>query len=371
MAAQTIASDFNLTKISTKDFSDNLRATIDFGGNVFIAGRRGSGKTWIAKDCIKQSGLREVYINLSVSERPDIGGYPNFFGKTDRKFVEFLMPSMFEPLMEGDQKCVIVFDEADKAESSIWAPLLEILQFRSMNHKLLKNLHGCILTGNLQSEGGQRPCLPLLDRCEKYLLEPSLQHFLDWGSRARSIHASVAAFLSDNPEELFGDVDPGDVYADPSPRGWHNYSMMLSYGEEHKWPHKLLTNKASGIVGKKTGIKYASYFDHYQVILPLVEKIMKGQEVKGFRDLEMSKQLVTSFVVCSRFSRILDEMKEKKKELPKETDYVGKFLGNLDPEMSLISVRSQIGMERVVSTGLDEYPCFDKILREIAKRING
>ena len=369
MAGKTVASDFNLTKISTKDLSDNLRATIDFGGNLIMIARRGSGKTVISKEVVKQSGLREVYINLSVSERTDVGGYPNFFGKNDRKYVEYLLPSFFEPLIEGDVPCVVILDEVDKAESSIWAPLLEILQFRSINHRPLKNLRSCLMTGNLQSEGGQRPCLPLLDRAEKYLVEANSNHWLDWASKSGEIHPSITAFIADHPDELFGDVDPGDVYADPSPRGWHLSSNVLNFGEEKRWPHKILTNKVSGYVGKKTGLKYSAYFDHYQVLLPIVERIMKGQEVKGFKDLEMSKQMVCGMIVCSRLARLLDNMKNK--ELPKETENVAKFIKVLDPEMALISVRSQIGLERVVNSGLDEEKSFDVILREVAKRING
>jgi hypothetical protein len=369
MTQKTIASDFNLTKISTKDLSDNLRATVDFGGNVFIAGRRGSGKSVIAKDCIKHAGHREVYINLSTSERVDLGGYPNFFGNKERKYVDFLLPQWFEPLIEGNEPAVLLLDEVDKCESSLWAPLLELTQFHTINGRPLPNLKAVIMTANLQAEGGQRPCLPLLDRAEKYLLETSIQHWQDWAAKGGEIHSSIAAFLNDHPDELFGDVDPGDVYADPSPRGWHNASKILQFGEDKKWPHKILTNKVSGCIGKKTGIKYSAYFDHYQILLPIVEKIMKGQEVKGFKDLEVSKIMVCGFIVCSRFARMLDTMKNK--ELPKETEHVAKFLKILDPEMALISVRSQIGLERVVSSTLDEHPTFDVILREIAKRING
>src|SRR5208282_6214113 len=97
------ASDYNLHKISTKDLSDNLRATIDFGGNVIVIGRRGSGKTIIGKTSIKESGCKEIYMNLSTMERPDMGGYPNFFAaKQDRHFVDFLLPYWYQDLIEGD-----------------------------------------------------------------------------------------------------------------------------------------------------------------------------------------------------------------------------------------------------------------------------
>jgi Cdc6-like AAA superfamily ATPase len=62
--ANNNASDFNLTRLSTKELSENLRASIEYGGNVFIVGRRGSGKTVISKEVIKETGFKEVYINL-------------------------------------------------------------------------------------------------------------------------------------------------------------------------------------------------------------------------------------------------------------------------------------------------------------------
>lgn len=366
------ASDFNLQKISTKELSDNLRATIDFGGNVVIIGRRGSGKTQISKEIIKSTACKEVYLNLSVMERPDIGGYPNFFAaQAGKTYVDFLLPAFYQHLMEGDQPVVALLDEVDKAESSLWAPLLEFTQFHTINGRELPNLRAIIMTGNLQSEGGQRPSLPLLDRAEKYLVEASHHHWLDWASKTGRIHPSVTAYIADHPEDLFGDVDPGDVYADPSPRGWDNASKILTFGEEKRWNHRIMTNKVSGCIGKKTGIKYAAYFDHYQVLLPIIEKIMKGEEVQGFKNLEQSKQMVACMIACARLSRTLDELKPNQKEKPATAKTIANFLKTVDPEMALIAVRSQIGLERVVNSGLDEEPEWDVILRDIARRVNG
>lgn len=365
------SSDFNLQKVSTKDLSENLKATIDFGGNVIIVGRRGSGKTQISKAVIAETECKEVYLNLSVMERPDMGGYPNFFAaQHGEKFVDFLLPRFYQHLMEGDQPVVALLDEVDKAESALWAPLLEFTQFHTINGRKLPNLRAIIMTGNLQSEGGQRPSLPLLDRAEKYLVEASHHHWLDWAAKSAAIHPSVTAYISDHPEDLFGDVDPGDVYADPSPRGWHNASMILNHGEKSKWSHRIMTNKVSGCIGKKTGVKYSAYFDHYQVLLPIIEKIMRGEETGTFRDLEPSKQMVACMIVCARLSRIIDELPAQK-EKPKETKTIANFLKTVDPEMALIAVRGQIGLERVVNSGLDEEPEWDAILRDIAKRVNG
>jgi hypothetical protein len=369
------ASDYNLQKISMKDLGDNLRTTIDYGGNIIVIGRRGSSKTMQGKQAIKASGCKELYLNLSTMERPDLGGYPNFFAaKQDKHFVDFLLPYWYEDLIEGDTPCVALLDEVDKAEAALWAPLLEFTQFHTINGRPLKNLQAIIMTGNLQSEGGQRPILPLLDRAEKYLLEVSHQHWLDWAAKEGRIHPSITAFISDNPDNLFGDTDPGDVYADESPRGWENSSKLITYGEEKHWPHKIMTNKVSGCIGKKTGIKYSAYFEHYQVLLPVVERIMKGEKIDGFGKLEPSKQIITAMIVCSRLARIVDDMKEKDKKdkgFPTAVEHVGSFLRGIDPEMTLISVRSQIGLKRVIDSGLDQHTVFDQILRELAKRING
>ena len=197
-----------------------------------------------------------------------------------------------------------------------------------------------------------------------------VSHWLDWASSKESggIHPSITAFINDHPDTLFGEVDSGDFYADPSPRSWHNASNLLNFGEKRNWPHKLMMMQVSGFVGKKAGIQYSSYFDHYQVLLPMVEKIMKGENPKGFDALEPGRKMVCSMLVCSRTARVLDAM-TKKNEFPMSVDYVGKFLKNVDTEMALISIRSQIGLQRTIDSGLMDHKAFDEILAEVAKRI--
>lgn len=378
MAAQhsAVASDFNLQKINTKEFQDNLKATIQFGGNMVVIGRRGVGKTQCVKSSIKESGLKEVYINISTCERTDIAGFPDFYGaKSGDRFVKYLLPYFYKDLMEGDRPCVVLFDEVDKADSSLLAPLLEFTQFHSINGQLFKNLKSVIMTGNLISEGGTRPALPLLDRAEKYLLEASHEQWMNWaGTKEANIHPSITAYLADNGGDLFGDVDPGDVYADSSPRGWELSSKIIQFGETNKWPNGLLAAKVAGYVGKKIGIKYRAYFDHYQVLLPIVAKIMEGEDVKEFSRLEPGKQMVATMIACSRVARIIDEQKVNLNELknkPAAISNVGRFMKKVDPEMALVSCRSQIGVERFIGKGLDSDPIWDSILDDIRAKMNG
>jgi hypothetical protein len=369
----TTSSDYNLSRISAKELGENLRATIEFGGNIFVLGRRGSSKTAQAKVAIRDMNCKEIYLNASTMERTDSGGYPKLLDAKDNSFINFLLPYYYKDLIEGNTPCVALFDEIDKVDSSVLAPLLEFTQFHTINGRQLPNLKACVFTGNYAAEGGSRPTLPLLDRAEKYLIEMSHHHWLDWASKSGRIHPSITAYIADHPEDLFGDVDPGDIYADPSPRGWDNASKILSFGEEKKWNHKLLTNKVAGCVGKKVGIKYSAYFDHYQILLPIVEKIIKGENVPGFSNLEPSKQMVACMITCARLAREVDVLLEKKKkgEFPPMANTIGNFIKDVDPEMALISVRSQIGLERMVNSQLDETPVWDGILRNIVSRVNG
>jgi len=375
-------SDYNMHTLKTKDLTQNLLATIQVGGNVAIFGRRGSGKTEIAKQCIRDSKVdgkqcKEVYINLSVLERVDLGGYPDLMSfnsdsQKQKKFVDFLLPRYLEKLTDGDSPIILLLDEVDKADNALQAPLLEITQFRSVNGRPLPNLHCCVMTGNLISEGSQRPSLPLLDRAEKYLIEPDAHMWLEWAGKGGNIHPSVTAFINDHPGELFGEMNDGDNYADPSPRGWKQGSNLVAFGEENGWGGDLISTKIFGSVGKKAGMKFKMYFDHYQHILPMIDKIMKGEDLgRTYDGLEKTKQIIVNMVLFARLARILDDSMAKagKKQLPKEVDHVGKFIERVEPEMILIAARTQIGIDRFMKSSLDDVPAWAKALKLIQKKL--
>lgn len=364
------SSDFNLQKLGTKDLSEQLAATIQMGGNVAIFGRRGTGKTEISKQEIKKSKALEVYINLSVLERVDMGGYPNIMAAhSQKKFVDFLLPEFYQAMLEGDQPVVALLDEVDKADPSLWAPLLEFTQFKSINGRSLKNLQSVIMTGNLISEGGARPSLPLLDRAEKYLVEADASSWLDWAGKSGAIHPSITAYITDHPTDLFGAVDPEDRYADPSPRGWARASQILFSGEGSGLSSTLLNKKVSGCVGKDAGIKYSNYYEHYMELLPMIEDIYLGKDVSSkYNTLEPTKKLVACMITCARLATQLDNSRGK--ELLPSVDHVGKFLQKVAYENILVAVRSQIQISRLVEHSLDEHPEWEEVLNKINKEVD-
>jgi hypothetical protein len=368
---QMTTSDFNLEKLNTKDLSEHISSTIQVGGNIAVFGRRGTGKTEISKAEIKKAGMHEVYINLSVLERVDMGGYPNIMAAgMQKKFVDFLLPQFYELMIEGKHGVVALLDEVDKADPSLWAPLLEFTQFKSINHRPLPNLKAVIMTGNLISEGGARPSLPLLDRAEKYLVEADASSWLEWAGKSGHIHPAITAYITDHPKDLFGAVDPEDRYADPSPRGWARASEILYKGEERGWSTTVLNKKVCGCVGKDAGIKYSNYYEHYQQLLPMVEDIYNGKDVSNrYNTLEPTKKLVACMITCARLATQLDTSSEN--EPPQAIKSVGKFLQKVSYENVLVAVRSQIQIDRLVKFNLDEHPDWEQVLSKINKQVDG
>jgi hypothetical protein len=363
-------SDFNLAKINTRELAEHINATIRIGGNIAIFGRRGTGKTEISKQEIKKLDFQEVYLNISVMERVDLGGYPNVFAaQQGREFVNFLMPQFYELMINGKKPVVLLLDEVDKADASLWAPLLEIVQFRSINGIPLPNLHAIIMTGNLISEGGQRPSLPLLDRSEKYLAEADVVSWMMWAGKSGLIHPSITAFINDNPTQLFGAVDPEDRYADPSPRGWTRASHIITRGEEKGWNNDMLHNKVRGCVGKQAGVLYSIYFDHYRKLLPMVERVYKGENIsREYHALDPSQQLITCMIACARLSNHLDQATEDAP--PPALKLMGQFFQYVSHENVLAAVRSQVTIDRIVQFNLDESKDWQEIMSRINKTVD-
>lgn len=371
-------SNFNLQEVSTQEYEDTLDFAFKSKANVAVFGRRGSGKTQISKDRIREKGYEEVYINLSVFERPDMGGYPNVFSPDE--FVSFKLPSFYEKMISGDKDVVALLDEVDKAEPALWAPLLEFTQFRTINKKPLPRLRSVIMTGNLISEGGSRPCMPLLDRTTKFLINPNARDWLEWSGKSGRIHPSVTAFIEHNQGDLFGAVDPDSSYADPSPRSWEIASSLIKDGEADGRSSAQIMRMVNGCVGRAVGVKYSMYLEHYLKLVPFIRKIFDGTLDSGgikkeYEALQRTEQLVAAMQVCSKVSMMIDEAFGKtekftatKRKIPENLDKALKnsanFLNIVDVETFMVGFRSQLTITKLLAFGLDDHEEFDtKVLK--------
>lgn len=341
--------DYNLQSISTKELSSHLKCTFDLGGNILLIARRGTGKTMITSDTITGSQYKEVYMNMALYERPDLAGYPSLFSVQENdRFVKFLLPYIYKDLIDGSQPCIVHLDEVDKTDFSILAPLLELVNKRSINGTPLRNIRAVVMTGNLPEEGGKKPHEALLDRTEKYLVQPNYKDWLEWGGNSGALHPSVTAFITEHPEYFVGDVNMSpDSFADESGRAWHYVSKMVCFGEQADWDPSLITQKAIGCVGSNAGIQYAKYYLYITNLQPMVEKILQGTEVPEFKQLNTSQQLTVCMMSCRRLAKMLNGNSTNTSDT---ATALAKFLTTTDTDISLMAIRSQLGIKRFTNS---------------------
>ena len=310
MSAPTVqlqASDYNLEHLTTKQLEAHIDASIALCSNLLVVGRRGLGKTQITRTRTAAAGKFLCELNASMFERCDLSGYPRLSDPTD-EFIRYVLPMKFKELITGTQRCVLFLDEVDKAEKELFAALLEIVQERAINARLLPNLDCIIMTGNLPGEGGQRPIPPLLDRTEAYLVEASSDEWLEWAGRPEArIHPSVFKFINDHPSKLCGAVDHPHYYKSESPRAWHKVSNMAHFAEANHWSNEMIEQKVAGFVGKSVGMDFKLYFTTYQSILPIVDAIFDNKPYHDdFTALAPSERLYVGIIASSRLTSILD-----------------------------------------------------------------
>lgn len=379
-------SDFNLTIIDTEKLERLMDSTIACGSNLLVVGRRGTGKTDICEQRISAADLDMVYINLSVFDRTDLAGFPNVLDP-NAQFIKFILPYFFKNLMTSadvttspKKKVVVVFDECDKVPEDVQGPLLEFVQKRKINGIPLDNIQAIFMTGNLLSEGGHRPIPPLLDRCMAFMVEANYSNFENWNGKTHAVHPVVMAFLSKNPSSLFGAVDPDDRYKDPSPRGWTLASKDIYHleklSENGSVDKEIINHIVSGYVGKKAGIDFKIYYDHYHKLIPMINDIKSGKISKeAVSGLEPVEKLICAFMVLANVSTDLDKLTSKDCistktktsvtetwNLPAWHSHAANFMMMLDAEYIMVAVRSQITFQRIMKYKLSEYAPWDKVL---------
>jgi hypothetical protein len=301
----------NLQKISQENALDLVKFFIKCEKNLLLFGRRGIGKTEIILRAIKECDYKINYINLSVAERCDLGGYPDINSNSD--VLSFKYPYFMPKLKEGcEPDTVWVFDEIDKCSPEITAPLLEILQFHKINGIPL-NVVSCMLTSNLMNENAHSNELSsaILDRVAKYMMDFDFSIWVDW-AKANNIHDLILAFLRSDPAYACGNVEES-VYASPSPRSWTWASQALLKARELKISDiESITQIISGYVGSEAGLKFKIWYEHYRKFEPYVHSLIeRGEMLINFNDLVPTEKLV--FVVSACYYAKLKVFSDKSK----------------------------------------------------------
>ena len=365
----TMTNSLNLSEIDQEQALNLSRFFLKTNQNIFIFGRRGTGKTHIAIDAALECGYKVNYINLSVVERPDIAGYPIINDTSD---VIYYKSPHYLPLLKDNNKpnAVLLFDEIDKCPPEVTAPLLEILQQRSINGTPL-NIAGCILTGNLANEGAYSNQInsALLDRGAKYILKFNFEKWLIW-ARAHGVHDLILGFLSTNPTYACGEIE-SDCYATPSPRGWTLASEALIKARAVKLVDiESVTNIISGFVGFDAGLKFRIWYDYYRGFEPFIASLIEtGSCLINYQELTPTEKMVFCVAACHMTkARFVQESKTKP-----QYQYVERlctFLINnqVSLENQAISFSNSFPMELVVNPKYKLYNC--KLFFELSSKVS-
>lgn len=357
----------NLREINQSTALDLCQFSILAKQNLLLLGKAGVGKTHIATHSILETGHKVLYLNLSVLDRNDLLGYPSLFEKGD--IVQFKSPYYLPFLKKGQTpENILLLDEVDKASTDIQAPLLEILQFKTLNGKPL-NLVSCILTGNLPNENayGNALSTPLLDRCAKYILTFDFQHWYNW-AKSHNIHDLILGFLNSNQDLACGKV--GDTaLASPTPRGWSFASEALIQAHKFKITDlNTLTNLVAGFVGSEAALKFETWLKYTrQFENPILSLIERGILDFDYAGLGLTEKLIFCIGMCYMAKTKIAASSIKKRMT--YLDHLCKFMTEykIPPEMQLASLGNSFNFDFITKYKLFEHKSFFKLIEELQK----
>jgi hypothetical protein len=337
----------NLQEIDQEQALNLTKFFIQSQQNIFLFGRRGTGKTEIAIQAARECGLKVNYVNLSVVERSDLAGYPDINSPGD--VINFKSPHFLPKLSSGGKPdSVILFDEIDKVQPEVTAPLLEILLFKKINGSPI-NAAACILTGNLANEGAYSNQLSsaLLDRGAKYILTFNFERWVDW-AKANNVHDLILGFLRSYPNFACGKVEES-VYASPSPRAWTWASQALIKSKELKMPDiESVTQIISGYVGSEAGLRFKIWYEHYRKFEPYVHSLIeRGEMSLNFEDLIPTEKLV--FVVSACYYAKQKVFSDKSKSRFKYLEHLCNFFNqcNVESEVQVMGLHNSFDFDQI------------------------
>jgi len=366
-----MSNSYNLQEINQEKALNLCQFYIRAGQNMLMVGPKGIGKTHLSIQSALKCGFKLSYVNLSVLERPDLAGFPILNDNSD--VINFKSPHYLPPLKEGQKPdIVILFDEIDKCSSDLWAPLLEILQFRTINGKKI-NCVACILTGNLMSESksySNEISGPLLDRCSKYILSFDFNVWLKWAQES-VLHPLVLGFLSSNQDAVIGAPEATE-WAVPTPRGWEFVSKALIRAGELKITDiDTITSIVAGFVGENAAIRFSEWYSYSRhlekFLIPLIENGFCNIE---YHKLEPTEQLVFAIMACYLAKNKVLEKKGKKRL--KHLEHLCNFFLNekVAPEVQLLAMSNAFSFDLIVKEKLYECDLFLKMHKELTDSAN-
>lgn len=368
----------NVTSIKQGTYYQALKFNIRNGRNLLVLGMAGTGKTEMAQQAIAEEGYEAIYLNLSVLEYPDLVGLQTitFDEAVGRKVVEYAAPK-FLPLAPknpptGHKKKVIILDEIDKAKDELQNPLLELLQFHTINGAPV-DVHAFIATGNLPDEGAfSRPIShALTNRCMVYKVEHEFETWLAWAV-SNNVNPLIVGFLSRNQEFLSQPPVDGDptAYCRPSPRSWSMAARDLDAsqqgGRSTEESVEFQTVLVAGRVGTPAALKFKVWLDHYRHIEGALDALcQKGEKPQG---MTLDRTIVLAIAACNAVTQACKKAEDAKgadkekaeKEIHKIVENVFGWVSTMTPDVQICAAKSTMNLKHIQDYKLTKSQTFMK-----------
>lgn len=350
-----------------------LRRNIRTGGSFMTFGPAGIGKTEMAMQACKAEDYDFIYLNLSVLEAPDLNGLPMIDERAEVPVSRYAPPAQFPLAGSGQKKKVLLVDEADKAKPELQNPMLELVQFRSVNGTKL-DIHSVLMTGNLPDENSfsQPMSHALMNRCSVYRVTHAFDPWQEWAVGAQ-INPLVVGFLANNSEMLLQPPPDGDdtAYCHPSPRSWTLAAKDLDAGDGNDGVD-LQTVLVAGRVGQPAAVKFRVWLDHYRHVAPMIKALVEKGEKPN-----VEKESLDRIIVCaiSGVEAIMRECrkaegsgkareKDDLKKIHHVTGNVMSWLKDLPGEICIAAVKSTLSMKVIQDNQLTKVkPFMDTYLK--------
>lgn len=353
----------------------------------FAAGGFVNHNTELAIQRVKNYNLSHYHVNLSVLEPPDLVGLPfTREGKTSYAPPEFL-PWLSE---ESGPPVTLLLDELDKAHQDLQNPLLELLQFHSVNGRKL-NLQGIICTGNLPDENAfsRKVSHALTNRCSIYKVKHDFQPWRKWAVEV-GLNPLIVSFLQSNQDFLLVKERSGDptAYCSPSPRSWTYAARDLDKLDYDKFAERYKQEQAdelsevelpedilkaeidekfigqqfriiAGRVGVSAALQLKMWLTYYRDLEPVINEILDTGLSQ--RQLTSDQQIICATSVLSGMKQRFSRMKQSEKPVLADRVF-GWMIANMSPAFMLASIKSTLNKDYVSAHGLLDSDNFNQMM---------
>ena len=282
---------------------------------------------------------------------------PYFRGKSG--VYKYLADYLSENGPKSEQPITVIFDEVDKAPYETNQPLLEFLQFCSINGRKL-NVKSCILTANLPDENAHSNNIShaISKRCMSFKLNIVFEQWLDWAFK-NGVHEYITQYLSSDNMAIYEKAPDGDptAYALPAPRTWTQAGKSLTDIDNDKNYEKLKPENLdrlrmlaiSGNVGTSASAKFEAWFKYYREFDPAIKALVEDGTFpeeflnKNGRNLkEDQEKLIIAIAACSRHAKEIKE--DNRQTLKKVTKNVYGWLVTQKEEHQIAACRMSMNL---------------------------